>query len=177
MPSQKEWDKFYINSAIEVSNFSKARRLQVGAILVKDNRPLVNGFNGTAPKRPNNCEDEEVNLVDRHEPYWHKCDVLGVNGEIYKYLNYEKDYRRLVTKLEVLHAEENILVHCAKNGIPTNDSTIYISHNPCLHCVALLYSAGIKRIVYNEDYRDSGSIAYCNEVGIQIEKYKENNNE
>lgn len=40
------------------ASLSKARRLKVGALIVKDDRPISVGFNGTPSGADNNCEDE-----------------------------------------------------------------------------------------------------------------------
>jgi len=56
--------------------------------------------------------------------------------------------------ISTIHAEMNILCFCAKNGISTDNCVLVVSHYPCMHCIKHLYQAGIKEIMYVEDYRN-----------------------
>ncbi len=58
MPSDTEYNKLYIDIAIRIAQMSKARRLKVGAVVVKDNCIISYGWNGSASGEDNNCEDE-----------------------------------------------------------------------------------------------------------------------
>lgn len=60
--------------------------------------------------------------------------------------------------LRTIHAEQNVLVQCAKFGEPTNNSSIYVTDFPCLICIKMLIQAGIKHIYYLRNYRDA---PYC----------------
>jgi len=68
----------------------------------------------------------------------------------------------------VLHSEANAVLKCAKNGISCKDSTIYLTHSPCRDCAKLIYQAGIKRLVYNSQYRDNQGIDFLSESGLEI---------
>lgn len=58
MANQFELDENYLKIAKTRSELSKARRLKVGAVLVKGDFIISDGFNGTPSKMDNNCEDE-----------------------------------------------------------------------------------------------------------------------
>lgn len=58
-----------------------------------------------------------------------------------------------VTKEEVVHAEQNAILFCAKNGISTNDCEIYVTTSPCATCAKMIIMSGIKRVFYKEKYR------------------------
>ena len=55
--------------------------------------------------------------------------------------------------IATIHAEMNALLYCAKEGIPVKDTIAYVTHFPCLNCSKALIQAGIKEIVYLNDYR------------------------
>jgi len=53
-----------------------------------------------------------------------------------------------------VHAEVNSIIDCAKRNISTNNATAYVTHYPCLNCFKSLISGGIKKIIYNENYKN-----------------------
>jgi dCMP deaminase len=68
----------------------------------------------------------------------------------------------------VLHSEANAILKCAKNGVSCKDATIYLTHSPCKDCAKLVFQSGIKRVVYNQNYRDSDGIDFLTECGLEI---------
>lgn len=78
---------------------------------------------------------------------------------------------QLITKNNVLHSEENLILFAAKCGISLRDSTIYITHVPCLNCSRLIYGSGITRIVYKDLYRDLSGIDFLNSRGILVDRF------
>ena len=70
-----------------------------------------------------------------------------------------------------VHAEQNVITFAAKNGISTNDATLYVTHSPCPDCAKLIAQSGIKRIVYNECYRDESGIEFLKQIpGVYVEQ-------
>lgn len=55
--------------------------------------------------------------------------------------------------IRTVHAEMNALIQCAKEGISTDDTEIFVTHFPCINCTKALLQAGIKKITYKTDYR------------------------
>lgn len=72
----------------------------------------------------------------------------------------------------VIHAEAGLISYCAKHGISTEGTTMYVTLSPCESCANLIINAGIKKVVYLEKYRLSGGIAklICNDV--EVEQYE-----
>ena len=68
----------------------------------------------------------------------------------------------------VLHSEANAILKCAKNGVSCKDATIYLTHSPCRECSKLIYQSGLKRLVYNTEYRDDEGINFLTECGLEI---------
>ena len=70
-----------------------------------------------------------------------------------------------------VHAEQNAICDCAKRGVSLNDSTIYITHYPCIICTRLLIASGIKQIKYINNYNNDSLVDYfCNLGNISITK-------
>lgn len=78
-----------------------------------------------------------------------------------------------VTKPYVLHAEANAISKVAKSGNSAEGSTLYITASPCLECSKLIIQAGIKRVVYRDEYRLTDGIDLLRRAGIEIEKVEE----
>ena len=160
-------DRTFINVAKEFAKNSYCKRLQVGAVLVRDDRILASAYNGTLPGRSNCCEENSVYCIrcgwvsdDCTAKICENCGshILANSG-----VNKTKD--------EVLHAEQNLLMFCAKNGISTNNSIMYITHSPCGMCAKLIAAAGIKKVIYENEYRNSDGIKLLKDYGIDVEKY------
>jgi dCMP deaminase len=54
-----------------------------------------------------------------------------------------------------VHAEQNCISDCAMRGVSSNDTIAYITHYPCINCSKILSASGIKKIFYNEEYKNS----------------------
>lgn len=76
---------------------------------------------------------------------------------------------KLVSNKEVLHAESNAITKCAKWGGKTDGATIYITLSPCIDCAKLIIQAGITRVVYGEEYRNTEGIDLLKKVGVNVE--------
>ena len=155
--TQQELDTYYIKVAQICSENSKANKLKVGAIIVKDQQIISDGFNGTPSGFDNQCEDEKHKKLDRcslcSQEHCEGCDNI-----------------KLVSKPEVLHAESNAITKCAKYGKATLGSTIYITHTPCIECAKLIIQAGIKRVVYKNFYKSLAGVEILRKSGIIVEQ-------
>lgn len=73
--------------------------------------------------------------------------------------------------VRTVHAEVNALLQCAKFGVPTENSEIYVTHFPCLACSKSIIQGGIKKVYYASDYKNHPyAIELFSEAGIDIEK-------
>ncbi len=75
-----------------------------------------------------------------------------------------------VTKPYVLHAEANAITKVAKSGNSSSGATLYVTASPCIECAKLIIQAGIKRVVYSEDYRSSDGLDLLRRAGVEVEK-------
>jgi len=113
-----DWDTYFIELIKITAKRSTCKKLQVGCMLIKDNRIVAQGYNGFISGCPHkSC------IRDGHE-------------------------------VGTVHAEQNAITDCAKRGVSCDGCTAYITHYPCLNCGKLLLSAGIKDVVYLNNYNN-----------------------
>ncbi|MBS4173602.1 ComE operon protein 2 [Bacillus sp. FJAT-49736] len=73
--------------------------------------------------------------------------------------------------VRTIHAEMNAILQCAKFGVPTNESEIYVTHFPCLQCCKAIIQAGIKAVFYAQDYKNHPyAIELFKKAGVHIEQ-------
>ena len=97
----------------------------------------------------------------------------GHNGQPVNFDNVCEDVLpdgSLETKDTVIHAEANAIYFCAKNGIPTNGTTLYISMSPCVKCALAIIQAGISKVFYRTEYRDRSGIEFLRKNNIPCEQ-------
>lgn len=140
---QKKWIDAYLDMAERFAQLSYAKRLKVGAIVVKDNRVTSIGYNGTPAGWDNSCE--------------------------FTFVDPQTKESSLVTKQEVIHAEANAIGKLARDGEAGLNSTMFCTHAPCIDCAKLIYSAGIKKVYYRNSYRDTKGTDFLERCGVGTE--------
>ena len=95
----------------------------------------------------------------------------GYNGTPSGFENVCEDEHNL-TKAYVLHAEANAITKVAKSANNCDGSTLYITAAPCIECSKLIIQAGIKRVVYSDDYRSEEGLELLRRVGIECVQYR-----
>lgn len=133
--SQKQlrYDLAYLKMASSWAELSHCVRKKVGAIIVKDDAIISDGYNGTPAGFNNSCEND---LGDTH---WY-----------------------------VLHAEANAILKVAKSANDARGATLYLTLSPCKDCSKLVLQAGIKRVVYLNEYKDTEGVTFLREAGIDV---------
>ena len=169
---KEKFKQTYMKTAKVFAELSHARRLHVGAIVVKDDRIISIGYNGMPAGWDNNCEHKEYMSSDAGGWLSPK--------EIYEQWPFEEEdidpdlgYARryaLKTKPEVLHAESNAIAKLAKSNDSGLGADIFITHAPCIECAKLIYQSGINGVYYSENYRDDSGIEFLKKSGVNIEK-------
>ena len=124
-----DWDHYFMNIAHVVASRSNCCRRQVAAIIVKDQRIISTGYNGT-PRGLKNC----------FEGGCPRCNSEAVSSG------------KNLSECICSHAEENSIVQAAYHGISVKDATLYTTFSPCLLCVKMIINAGIKEVVYHKQY-------------------------
>ena len=131
--------------ARRAAELSHARRLHVGAVIVKDDTVISYGYNGMPAGWDNNCEDETID---------------------------DRCYVTFKTKPEVLHAESNAIAKLAKSTNSGLNADMFITHSPCLDCAKLIYQSGIRRVYFGENYRDDSGVKFLEKSGIDVKMVK-----
>jgi len=159
----------YMDTAHRFAELSTARRLHVGAIVVKDDRIISIGYNGMPAGWENNCEDREYpnELMRDYEQHYDEFDSM------FPLVDEEGKCYRLKTKPEVLHAESNAIAKLAKSNESGDGASIFITHAPCIECAKLIYQSGIQEVYYKEAYRNAHGIDFLRQCDIKIEQIKE----
>jgi dCMP deaminase len=142
----------YMDVAERFAMLSSAKRLQVGAIVVKDDRIISIGYNGMPAGWTNDCEYEEL----RYEQLYQE-EMKVIHTGIFK------------TKPEVIHAEANAIAKLAKGSESGDGSIMFLTHAPCIDCAKQVYTAGIKKVYYRNSYRDSQGLDFLEKCGVEIE--------
>jgi dCMP deaminase len=140
------------------AKLSSAKRLQVGAIVVKDDRIISIGYNGMPSGWTNDCEKKVYSSIPQ--------DL--VNREQYREEDGSTYY--LTTKPEVIHAEANAIAKLAKSNESGDGSMMFLTHAPCIDCAKQVYTAGIKKVFYRNSYRDNLGIDFLEQCGVEVEK-------
>ena len=157
----KNKHRLFTKMAELVADQSTCCRMHVGAVLVKENRVISIGFNGT-PSGQEHCEDhfmqlyktEFANQFPTYEEYHASRTFYDAHG---KFSNDNE-----------LHAEQNAILFAAKNGISTVGATLYVTVSPCIHCAKVIVAAGITRVFYKTLYdRSQEGIVFLNKTGIE----------
>ena len=129
---QHNLDLRYLRMAQIWAENSYCQRRKVGALVVKKQMIISDGFNGTPSGFENVCEENDV------------------------------------TKPYVLHAEANAITKLARSHNSSEGATLYVTASPCLECSKLIIQAGIKRVIYGEQYRLSDGIDLLKRAGIEV---------
>jgi|694.fasta_scaffold32804_9 dCMP deaminase len=140
----------FMDVAERFSQLSSAMRLQVGAIIVKDDRIISIGYNGMPAGWDNTCE--EVVDVAKTDPR-------------YDNNNFTKE---LKTKPEVLHAERNAIDKLARTTESGLGATMFITHAPCMECSKSIYGAGIQQVYYRHQYRNTDGLEFLARCQVSV---------
>lgn len=142
MANQKELDKCYMEVAKAHAALSKGKRAKVGACLVTQNGVVLGGCNGLAPGGSNELEYEEG------------------------------PFNVLVTKEEVIHAELSCILKAAREGVSVVGSTLYVTMSCCMRCSEMIAAAGVKRVVYENEYRLADGVQNLKKLNLEVVKYE-----
>ena len=137
--------------ALRVAELSYAKRLQVGAVIVKDDTVISYGYNGMPAGWDNNCEMHPRVVDPNTYEIVEKKDIL-------------------VTRPEVLHAESNAIAKLAKSHNSGLGAELFVTHSPCIQCAKLIYQSGISRVYFGEHYRDDTGVKFLKQSGVEVIK-------
>lgn len=124
-PHRPSFDEIYMELAENLAKRSHCVKAKVGAVLTKDTRIISLGYNGP-PAGTHNCDLE---WPEEGCPRDSKgsCSLA-------------------------LHAEQNAILYASKNNVPIEGCTLYVTLSPCISCARIIYTMGIKKVIYLHSY-------------------------
>ena len=143
--TRPSWDEYFMDMAELARKRTTCLRRGVGAVIVKDNRVIATGYNGT-PKGITHCSE---------------------TGCLREKLGVPSGQRHELCR--GLHAEQNAIIQAACTGASIDGATLYCTTQPCSICSKMIINAGIKRIVIKESYPDELAESMIKESGIQVD--------
>jgi dCMP deaminase len=122
------WDEYFLMLAKLAATRSTCLAFPVGAVIVKNKQVVATGYNGS-PSGSAHCTTQGYCY-----PGLSSCDAS----------------KTLPSR--AVHAEANAIAQAAKHGISTDGASIYVTLEPCLSCLKLIISAGIKEVFYETPF-------------------------
>ncbi len=164
------WDELHMSQAELMARRSTCARLAVGAVLVRNNRTISQGYNGVG----SGCE----HCIDYWKKFHQQKDIITDNittestsFEDFRKSNFFIEKHKMWSTANELHAEQNCILWAAKEGISTNNTTLYTIYSPCINCAKVIFTAGVTRVIYKYEYNnDMLGIAYLKNNNIICEK-------
>jgi dCMP deaminase len=150
MINKPSFDSIFMNLASDLALRSHCVKAQVGAVLTKDTRIISIGYNGP-PSGTHNC-DEDWPEIGCPRDSKNSCSLA-------------------------LHAEENAILYAAKNGMNLSGSTLYVTLSPCISCARIIYSSGIKKVLFKASYAEykglpsDEGVDFLNKFGVECLAY------
>lgn len=132
------WDEYFLMMAKLAATRSTCLAFPVGAVIVKDKQILATGYNGS-PSGSVHCTSQGFCY-----PGLSSCDASKILPS------------------RAVHAEANAIAQAAKHGISTAGSSIYVTLEPCISCLKLVISAGIKEVFYETVFNSGEKAALKN---------------
>ena len=124
-PVRPSFDEIYMNLAANLAQRSHCVKAQVGAVITKDTRIVSLGYNGP-PAGTHNCDE-----------VWPETGCpRSIKGGCSL----------------ALHAEENAILYAAKNKVTLENTVLYVTLSPCLPCARMIFTSGIKKVLYLDSY-------------------------
>ena len=136
------WDELFVETTLLFAKRSSCLKAQQAALLIKDNRIISFGVNGS-PAGHINCNEYSEEICGKDS-----------NGSCFL----------------GIHAEQNAIGYAARNGISTDGCTIYCTQSPCISCAKLVTAAGIKEFLYIDRYRLDDGIKFLEQSKVSIKR-------
>ncbi|HEU5291735.1 MAG TPA: dCMP deaminase family protein [Cyclobacteriaceae bacterium] len=148
--SRPDFDDIFMELAVNLAKRSHCIKRHVGAVLTKDTRIISIGYNGP-PSGTHNC-DEEWPGVGCPRDSRGSCSLA-------------------------IHAEQNAILYAVKNKTDVEGASLFLTLSPCLACARIIYSTGIKRVLYLNSYAEykglsmDEGVEFLKKFGVKTERY------
>lgn len=145
--ARPNWDEYFLNLIEPIGRRATCDRGRSGAIIVSPGHTIIaTGYVGSPPGQPH-CDEVGHLMIT-------KIDDKGSQSQ---------------HCVRTLHAEENAILQCAKDGIKLEGATIYSKMVPCYNCAMRIVRVGIKRVVAQKRYHADGlSLKLFKDAGVEL---------
>ncbi len=145
--TRPNWEEYFLGLLEPIGKRGTCDRGRSGSLIVSPgNTILATGYAGAPPGQPH-C-DEVGHMMKT---------VIDENGNQSQHC------------VRTLHAEENAILQCAKDGIRIEGATIYCKMVPCYNCVMRIIRVGIKKVIAQKRYHaDKDSMDLFDKAGVEI---------
>lgn len=134
----------FLEIARTISKRSTCHRLNVGSVIVKDNRVISIGYNGPASGQPH-CKGNACELTKKGG-----C-ARSIHAEANALAFIKSEYEG--------------------RSMSDDQLSVYITHSPCFDCARELIAFGIKKVYYEVPYRNTAPIKEMTDAGIEVYQY------
>ena len=149
--ARPEFDDIYMELAVNLANLTHCKKMHVVEVLTRDTRIISIGYNGP-PSGTHNCDEE-----------WPEsgCPRDSKGG----------------CSLAI-HAEQNAILYAVKNKSSVDGATLYVTLSPCLACARIIFSMGIRKVIYLKSYAEhKGMISdegvdFLIKFGVEVVRYQ-----
>jgi len=141
------WDEYFLGLVEPISRRASCDRGRSGAVIVSPyNTILATGYVGAPPGQPH-------------------CDEVGHMMKTVV----DEEGNQSQHCVRTLHAEENAILQCAKDGVKIEGATIYCKMTPCYNCAMRIVRVGIKKVVAQKRYHaDALSVKLFSGAGVEL---------
>jgi dCMP deaminase len=161
-----DWHVTHMKQAELMADRSTCVKLKVGAVLVKDNRTISQGYNGVGP----GCQ----HCIDYWHEHWKSLELKTQDFETFDEFLKSQEFRVAHKSWSIeheLHAEQNCVLWAAREGISTKGAHLYCIFSPCINCAKVIHMAGITEVYYKNIYEsDKSGLVYLSENKILCNK-------
>ncbi|MGY6558089.1 MAG: deoxycytidylate deaminase [Nitritalea sp.] len=148
--AKPDFDDIFMELAVNLARRSHCIKKHVGAVLTKDTRIISVGYNGP-PAGTHNCDEEFPDTGCARDSKG-SCTLA-------------------------IHAEQNAILYAVKNNSSVEGSTLYVTLAPCLACARIIFSMGIRKVVYLYSYaaykglKEDEGVAFLRKFGVEVQAY------
>ncbi len=152
MMNKPSFDDIYMDLAMKLAERSHCVKMHVGAVLTKDTRIVSLGYNGP-PAGTHNC-DEEWPEEGCPRDSKGSCSLA-------------------------LHAEQNAILYASKNNVSVEGATLYVTLSPCIACARIIFTTGIRKVIYLNSYAEYKKIPsdegvdFLRKFGVEAVKFSD----
>ncbi|WP_214849302.1 deaminase [Exiguobacterium sp. s193] len=168
---QQKWDTTWLLFAqMMADRHSKCASKSVACVIVKDEKPISIGINGT-PSQHVNCNEiflkQQGTLYKSIRENVSESDTTIHNGHVFYHCNNQEEHHEW-SKQHEIHAEINALGKLAADSTSARHATAYVTHSPCHACSLALIASKIDRVVYATGYEYGDGLNLMRQSGMDV---------